>query len=623
MGMNWVTVIWSAAAGAGLLLASIHFLIWVRNLRLWAHFCFFIAVLGVVWLAAGELTSMQAASPESYANIARWQHLGNGLAMVACMVFVHFHFKTGRKSLLGIAVGLRVLAVIVNFTTGQNLHIQELHSLRTVMFLGEEVTILGDLTVNPWVKLGQLAALFQFIYVADASRKLWCLGAWDRRRRVLLVGVPLMAFGIYASIHAGLMVVYALPLPMVMSLPFLAVVMGMGYELMSDVIRSSRLAADLKESEHRLALASNAAQFSIWKWDILSGNIEVSMEGRQLYGVPDEGRIDFDRFSETIHPDDRAVVSEAISSALASGKYDVEHRIVLPDQKVRWIAASGVTECNQQGKPVLLSGVSINISDRKAAEADATAHRMELAHLSRVSILGELASSIAHELNQPLSAILSNAQVGRIHLDAPSPDMKEMREILEDIAADAKRAGGIIHGMRAMFKKDAPPNPQPVDPDDCVTQVLSLLRSEIISRKVTVEHHPSAGRISAMAGRVEVQQILINLLLNAFDATANGGDAGSRRTQVTTRAESGRVVVCVRDHGPGIPDDIRVRLFEPFNSTKPGGLGLGLAISRSIAKRFGGDLTLENHAEGGAVFCLSMPAASGKHMESSPSGNPS
>lgn len=621
--MNWVTVIWSAAAGAGLLLASIHFLIWMRNLRSWAHLCFFIAVLGVVWLAAGELASMQATTTESYANIARWQHLGNGVAMVACMVFVHFHFSTGRNSLLGIAVGLRVLAVIVNFTTGQNLHIQELHSLRTVPFLGEQVTILGDLIVNPWVKLGQLAALIQLIYVMDASLRLWQKGGWDRRRRVLLVGVTLMTFGIYASIHAGLMVAYALPLPMVMSLPFLAVVMGMGYELVRDIIRSSQLAADLRESEHRLAFASNAAQFSIWEWDILSDQIDVSMEGRQLYGVPDVGRIDFNRFFETIHPDDRSGVSEAIDSALTSGQYAVEHRVLLPDQKVRWIAASGVTECDAQGKPVLMRGASINISERKAAEAEATAHRMELAHLSRVGILGELAGSIAHELNQPLSAILSNSQVGRIHLDAPSPDMKEMREILEDIAADAKRAGGIIHGMRAMFKKDAPPNPQPVDPDECITQVVSLLRSEIISRKVTVEHHPSAKRISAMAGRVEVQQVLINLLLNAFDAAANGGDPGSRRIQVATSAGNDRVRVCVRDHGPGVPDDIRASLFEPFNSTKPGGLGLGLAISRSIARRFGGDLTLENHAEGGAVFCLSMPALSGKHMVSTPASDPS
>lgn len=621
--MNWITVIWSAAAGAALLLASIHFLIWARSLRSWAHLCFVFAVLGVVWLTAGELAGMRAVTPESYSDIARWQHLGNGVAMVACLMFVHFHFNTGRTWLLGVAIGLRVLAVIANFTTGQNLHIQELHGLRTVMFLGEEVTILGDLTVNPWVKLGQLAALFQLIYVADASRKLWRLGGWDRRRRVLLIGVSLMAFGIYVSVHAGLMVVYGMRLPLVVSLPFMAVVLGMGYELMRDTIRSAQLAADLRESENRLALASNAAQFSIWKWNILSGETEVSMEGRRLYGVADEGRIDFNRFSETVHPDDRGVVSEAISSALATGKYDAEHRVVLPDQKVRWIAASGVTECDEQGEPVLLRGVSINISDRKAAESEAAAHRMELAHLSRVGILGELAGSIAHELNQPLSAILSNAQVGRIHLDAPSPDMKEMREILEDIAADAKRGGGIIHGMRAMFKKDAPPNPQPVDPDECVTQVVSLLRSEIISRKVTVEHHPSAGRISAMAGRVEVQQVLINLLLNALDAMANGVDPGSRHIQVTTHAGRGRVMVCVRDHGPGVPDDIRARLFEPFNSTKPGGLGLGLAISRSIARRFGGDLTVENHPEGGAVFCLSMPAVSSEHMESSPAGDPS
>jgi C4-dicarboxylate-specific signal transduction histidine kinase len=174
-----------------------------------------------------------------------------------------------------------------------------------------------------------------------------------------------------------------------------------------------------------------------------------------------------------------------------------------------------------------------------------------------------------------------------------------------------------------MFKKDAPPNPQPVDPDECVTQVVSLLRSEIISRKVTVEHHPSAEKISAMAGRVEVQQVLINLLLNAFDSAANGLDPDTRRIEVNTLAERGRVMVCVCDHGPGIPDDIRARLFEPFNSTKPGGLGLGLAISRSIARRFGGDLTVENQPEGGAVFCLSMPAVSGKIQEPSPAGDPS
>jgi signal transduction histidine kinase len=617
--MNWITVIWSAAAGGGLLLASIHFLIWARSLRSWAHLCFVIAVLGVVWLTAGELAGMRALTPESYVDIARWQHLGNGVAMVACLMFVHFHFNTGRTWLLGVAIGLRVLAVIYNFTTGENLHIQELHSLRTVMFLGEEVTILGDLIVNPWVKLGQLAALFQLIYVADASQRLWRMGGWDQRRRVWLIGVSLMAFGIYASIHAGLMVVYGMQMPLVISLPFLAVVMGMGYELMRDTIRSTQLAADLKESEHRLALVSNAAQFSIWKWNILSSEIEVSMEGRQLYGVADEGHIDFNRFSETVHPDDRTVVSEAISNALASGKYNVEHRVVLLDQKVRWIAASGVTEYDQHGKPVMLRGVSINISDRKAAEADAAAHRMELARLSRVGILGELAGSIAHELNQPLSAMLSNAQVGRIHLDTPSPDMKEMQEILEDIAADAKRAGGIIHGMRAMFKKDAPPNPQPIDPDECVVQVISLLRSEIISRKVIVEHHPSAEKTSAMGGHVEMQQVLINLLLNAFDAVSHGVDPGNRRIHITTRAENSRVMVYVRDYGPGVSDEIRVHLFEPFNSTKPDGLGLGLAISRSIARRFGGDLTVENHTEGGAIFCLSMPTRSDNYKEPSAS----
>lgn len=610
--MSWITFIWSAAAGAGLLLAWIHLLIWWRNRRSWAHLCFFIAVLGVVWLAAGELASMRASTPEGYSRIAQWQHLWTGMAMIACMAFVHFYFGTGRRGLLGAAIGLRVLAVIANFTTGQNLHIRELLSLRTVTFLGEDVSILGDLVLNPWVKLGQLAAVLQFLYVLDASVRLWRRGGWDRRRRVLLVGVSLMGFGIYAMLHGAMMVSGVVRLPMMMSLPFLAVVMGMGYELMRDVLRSARLSAELQASEHRLSLAAEAAQFAIWEWNVLTEEIHVSREGRQLYGVGPHEDFNLGRFNEAVHPDDRSTVATAIKTALAeTGRYAVDYRAVLPDGTERWIAASGVVEHTAEGKPRLVRGVSIDITSRKAAEAEAAAHRMELAHLSRVGMLGELAGSIAHELNQPLAAMLSNAQVARRSLEEATPDLTELREILDDIAADAKRAGGIIHGMRAMFKKEALPDPEPVDLREAIAQVISLLHSEIITRKVMVETQPGAGPLLAEAGRVEVQQILLNLLLNALEALTAGGEAGGGRIEITGSWHAGRITVGVRDDGPGIPDAMLPRLFDPFASTKPGGLGLGLAISRGIAQRFGGTLTAWNHPEGGAVFHLSLPAVPG------------
>ncbi len=565
---------------------------------------------------------MRATSPDSYSHIAQWQHFWTGLAMTFCMAFVHFYFGSGRTWLLGAAVGLRVLAVMANFTTGQNLHIQELLNLRTVAFLGEEVTIPGELVLNPWVRLGPLAALVQFLYLLDASVRLWRKGGWDRKRRVLLIGVSLMAFGIYASVHAAMMVADLVQLPMIMSLPFLAVVMGMGYELMRDVLRSARLASDLQNSEHRLSLAANAAQFAIWEWNVLTEEIHVSREGRQLYGLGADEPFDLPRFNQVVHPDDRWAVQQAIQLALAGrGSYAVDYRAVLPDGTERWIAASGVVERTAGGKPKLLRGVSIDITSREAAETEAAAHRMELAHLSRVGILGELAGSIAHELNQPLAAILSNAQVARRSLGVGQPNPSEMPEILDDIAADAKRAGSIIHGMRAMFKKEAPPDPQPVEVNECITQVTSLLHSEIITRKATVEHTPGAERHKVKAGRVEVQQVLLNLVLNALDALTPHAGEGGRRIEIVTTSRNGKIIVTVRDHGPGIPDSMQSRLFDPFASTKPGGLGLGLAISRRIAHNLGGSLTAENHPEGGAIFLFSLPAAEGEDNALPETGN--
>lgn len=607
--MSLITVIWSSAIGASLLLAWIHFLIWMRNRHSWANLCFFFAVLSVVWLAMGEMASMRAETAAMYSNIARWQHLGNGLAMIASMAFIHFYFGTGRKPLLFFAVALRVLAVVANFTTGENLHIKQLLEIDTVSFLGEEVTILGNLIVNPWVKLGQLAALVQFIYVIDATLRFWNIGGWDRRRRALLIGMGLAVFGIYTTLHAGMMISQVIRLPLMTSLPFFVVVMGMGYELMRDMIRSSQLAQDLQESEHRLSLASDAAQFAVWEWDVVSDVIRTTKNGRQLYGVSSKERLGLAQFTETVHPDDRAMVDEAIQLAATSGRYAVDYRVVLPDGSARWIAASGMMTYNNEGKPSQLRGISIDVSERKKAESEAASLRRELAHLSRVGILGELAGSIAHELNQPLAAMLNNAQVARRNMDQPPVDLTETCGILDDIADDAKRAGGIIHGMRAMFKNDVTTVPQPVDLDECITQVISLLRNELISRKTTVEYQARAEGLIALAGRIEIQQVLLNLLLNALDALDSSNDFSSRVIVITAHAENSKAILQIRDNGPGIPNDILARLFEPLISSKPHGLGLGLSISRRITQHFGGTLTAENHPAGGALFVLSIPTA--------------
>ncbi len=604
--MERVTAIWSAVSGACLMLALMHLVIWCRDRNSWANLWFFIATLGVVGLAACELVTMHTRSPEVYAAAIRYAHLVYILSVAGILGFVQCHFGTGRIKLLGLAVGLRLLAVIANFTTGQSLHVAEVRSLGQMTFLGDTVTVLGDRVPNRWVILGQLSSLVLLIYLMDASLRLWRTGSDEGKRRALLLGGSLSFFIISASVQAGLVATGGLKMPFFVSLPFLGIVFVMGIELSRDVLRAARLASDLTVSRERLRQAAAAANLALWEWNIGTDRIWVSDEGRKLYGVDPQENLDFKRFGATLHPDDREAVRLAVEKAVAGPEpYEVKHRVLLPDGGVGWIAAEGRVERDADGRAVMLRGVSLDITDRQRAELDSARQQRELAHLSRVSILGELAGTLAHELNQPLTAILGNAQVGSGSLRTTPPDLLEMAAILDDIANDAKRAGGIIHGMRAMFKKDAGADPGLLDVNDAVNQVLQLLHSEIVGRKVRLETRLESGLPPVRAGHVEIQQVLINLILNGLDAMK--GMPRERHMEIATSRVDDKIRITVWDHGPGIAADILERLFEPFVTTKAGGLGLGLAISRNIVQSFHGELRAENHPDGGARFHIILP----------------
>lgn len=608
--MNSIVILWSALSGACLMLAGLHVMVWLRNRQAWENLLFATTVGGVVGLAACELTAMQAGTAEDYAAAIRWAHLSIGIGVAACLGFVHLHFGSGSGSvkLLGLALGLRALAVLANYTTGVSLHVREIVSLQQVEFLGETVSMLGEWTPNRWVILGQLAALAQIVYVVHASRRLWQSGGREEKRRALLVGGGLALFFLMSSLQAGLVAAGVLRMPFLVSFTFLGVVMVMGFELSRDVLRAAELLRELQRSEQQLTLAAAAGKMSLWEWDFATNRIWVNTAGRAIYGVQPEETLDFQRFVSTVHAPDRPVLERAVEAALAGPEpYAADYRVDLPDGSLRWISARGKVERNSKGRPLRMRGISMDITGRKEAELESALHRQELAHLSRVSVLGELSGTLAHELNQPLAAILGNAQVGRRMIRDDSPDPKELAAIFDDVADDAKRAGGIIHGMRAMFRKDAVTEAHSVDLNEAADQVLGLLHSEIIARKAKLEFHPGAALPPAAAGRVEIQQVILNLVLNGLDAM-KGESPGGRLELITSHAD-GRLHLVVRDHGPGIPAELMPRLFDPFVSTKPGGLGLGLAISRGIAERFRGELTAENHPEGGAVFRLTLPAA--------------
>jgi C4-dicarboxylate-specific signal transduction histidine kinase len=240
-----------------------------------------------------------------------------------------------------------------------------------------------------------------------------------------------------------------------------------------------------------------------------------------------------------------------------------------------------------------------SIIERQRAQA-------ELAHVNRVATMGQLTASIAHEVNQPIAATVSNAQAGLRWLDRQPPDLDEVRQALACIAEDGKRAGEVIAGIRELMKK-APSRKDRVEINGAIREVIELTRSEAVKNGVSVQTELADGLPLTQGDRVQLQQVMLNLIVNAVEATS-GVSEGSRELLISTRkAEPGGVRVAVRDTGPGLTPAALEHLFEPFHTSKPNGLGLGLSICRSIIEAHGGQLWASANVPRGAVFQFTLP----------------
>ena len=261
-------------------------------------------------------------------------------------------------------------------------------------------------------------------------------------------------------------------------------------------------------------------------------------------------------------------------------------------------------------RSVEFQGIGRDITDLKLADMEVEQRRKEVTHLTRVAILGELSGALAHELNQPLTAILSNAQAAQRLLARDPLDLAMLREILDDVVTDDLRAGEVITRLRALLKKGEA-NFQPLNLNGVATEVLGLARSELIERHVTIGTRLAPGLPGILGDRVQLQQVMLNLVLNACEAMSARTSTERRLTVSTALDGDGLLLAAIADRGSGIPPDAADRLFDPFFTTKPDGLGLGLSICRSIIAAHGGRLWADNNAGGGATFTLALPARHG------------
>ncbi|MFL5236161.1 MAG: ABC transporter substrate binding protein [Rhizomicrobium sp.] len=365
----------------------------------------------------------------------------------------------------------------------------------------------------------------------------------------------------------------------------------------------------LKESEERMTFAAAAANIGLWQFDRNTDEFWASEHCRTLFGILPGMPLTRQAFLAAVHPDDLEIATLALrgSSFKAKQAEISDVRILLPGDEVRWVRMRARYYAEQGGESHQLGGIFIDVTDRKSAEAEATLQRQEVEHLMRVSVLGELSGSIAHEINQPLTAILSNAQAA-LHLMAQkAPDLAEVRDALEEIVHEDNRAGEVIQRLRSLLRKGER-KAESVKLNDLINSTVGLLNSELIRRDVNVKLELADNLPMTSADPIQLQQVLLNLVMNAMDAMAST-PMTKRSVLISTRGRpTGSVEVLVKDRGHGIPLLANGHLFEPFYTTKQHGLGLGLTICSTIIQAHGGKLTLVNDQNDGAIAAFSVPA---------------
>jgi two-component system, LuxR family, sensor kinase FixL len=733
--MSWITVVWSMASAVCLTLAAIHFAIWLKRRGQIAHLLFALSALGAAGSGFIELTMLKATTVAGYVTALRLSYLPLTLLLIAMAWYACKYFGCGRSVLATLITVTWAMVVVVAAFAPFGLNLKEIYALRFAQTPWGETFALPRGESSPLHHLLNLADLTLIVFVLDVSVTIWKRG---NGAAAIYVGVGITGAVLAVVILARLTDAGVLQVPHIVTFVYMISVYIVGYPLSAEVLRSAQLErqlqvseAKLSETERRMTLAAEAAHLTLWEWDIVRDEIWATNERRGGSGVNSLEKLDFNRFLNSLHPDDRHGVTAAMTKAVkGDGVYESKHRVVRPNGKTFWIAARGRVEFDKERHPIRMRGISmditaqkhaeekfrltveaspngiiladkdgrivlvnsqteklfgytreeiigrsvedlvprrrpahssyrraffeepmartmgagrelfarrkdgsefpveiglapietpegtfilsavVDITARKEAELEAQRHRTEVAHLSRVALMSEMSTSLAHELNQPLSGIVSNAAAGQRFIDRGDVDMQEIREILTDIVSDGRRAGDVVRGIRAMVKKGQAIR-QKMNLNDVVAKVVQIVSPDALLRSCELEIALQPNLPPITGDPIQFQQVLLNLVLNAFDAMR---DTPVRQRKVTIATEwngDGAVRASVRDYGAGIPEQARDRLFDPFFTTKKEGLGMGLAIVRSIIESHGGTMAVDNLNAGGARFYFTLPVKTG------------
>jgi two-component system, LuxR family, sensor kinase FixL len=607
--MSYITILWSSCAAAALLLALLHGLAWIYDRRAYATLAFAVAAVCLCVGAVIEVGMLHARTPEEWGRWLWWQQLPIFGLTAGIGLFLRLYLRAGRGWLLLSIIALRGLVLAINLFSDPNFNFERIDSIAQISFLGEPVTVVGHAVTSPLQWLASLEVALFLLFILDTGVTVLRRNAPGDRRVVAEIVAPVFAAIFLSSLLTQLVIWNLAQLPILLVPPFLIALTAMAVELSRDVLHASRLARDLRESERRLELAASAAGAGLWAWDAATGRVWATERARTTIGLPPAGDIDWMHLLHIAHADDLPGLKAGLQQALEhGGEHALQFRIGLPDGATRWIELRGTVELGSDHAPERMRGVVRDMTRQHLAEHEVSELRQKLAHAGRVTMLGQLVSAIAHELSQPLSAIQHNAETAQILLGRDPVDMLLLREIVDDVLRDDRRAADVLQRLRKWLKQGQI-NMEVVRLHELAQDVVTLVRGDATIKRVAIDCTVPRTLPPVRADRVHLSQVLLNLTMNAIEAVST--QPGSQR-HVSIEAHvgtDGNCEISVSDTGPGIPPDQLDHIFEPFVTAKSNGMGIGLSISRSIVEAHGGKLWAENGVRG-ATFHFTVPLQS-------------
>jgi signal transduction histidine kinase len=567
-------------AAVCLTLAAVHGLVWCRRKKAWGNLVFALTAVATALLAAGEVWMMRSQTTGDLATAVRWTHVPAWLLILGLIAFVRLHLRAGRPWLAWMVVGMRTLSLVANFLTGVNLNYLEITEIRRIQFLGEPISI-GVGVPNPWMILSQVALVLLVIFVTDAALSVWRRG---ELRPAVIVGGGMVFCTLLATVQSILVFWGILPMPLMASFCYMIVVAAMGFELSRDVLRASDLADELRESERRMSMATEAANLGIWIRDLVRGEIWATDRWRTLFEFTQSERLDFEKFLQRVHPEDREPLLDALAKAVNSdGLYEAEFRVVLPERGVRWISARGSVEFDAKGEPIRVRGTSRDCTARKQAEE--AAHQLSG---RLIQAQEDTQKRLARELHDDFSQSLALLSV-ELEMFGQNPpiDPHKIAARMEEFSARVKGLSSEVHQLSHHL------HPAKLDQLGLVAAMRGFCK------EFAQAHEMAIGFVERGVPRMISNDTALCLYRIAQEALQNVvKHSGATTAKVELMCDNGHLHLVVADDGAG---------FDPHATPATGSLGV---VSMGERARFvGGALTIASHSGTGTRVEVRVPIA--------------